>query len=171
MISVISNVLPVRLRGLVATQILSWTKIRVVSLRPYEGKTTWCQSTDQPNCIWLLAIVLNSILLGAKRPKARSEAHGPALALPACQYSRVYHNYSLLYGRKAGNFTHHGKVKDMNECLRVCCKNVTCKMALMLEHNCYSVACVGRFCQTVPVKPLDFKPSIAHVIRRKGKHV
>ncbi|KAJ7382509.1 hypothetical protein OS493_034672 [Desmophyllum pertusum] len=55
----------------------------------------------------------------------------------------------------------------MSECLRVCCKEVSCKIALMLERSCYSVACHGKFCQTVPVKPFQFKPKIAHVIRRK----
>lgn len=91
------------------------------------------------------------------------------VSLSACHYGHVYYNYSLLYGRKAGNFTDRGKVKNMSECLRICCKDVSCKIALMLELNCYSVACYGKFCQTVPVKPFQFKPKIAHVIRRKGK--
>ena len=89
---------------------------------------------------------------------------------PLCHYGHVYYNYSLLHGRKAGNFTDQGKVEDMRECLRICCKEPSCKIALMLEQNCYSVSCHGKFCQTMPVNPLQFKPRIAHVIRPKGEH-
>ena len=88
---------------------------------------------------------------------------------PSCHYGHMYYNYSLLYGRKAGNFTDQGEVENMSECLRICCKEVSCKIALMLARNCYSVACHGKFCQTVPVNPFQFKPRIAHVIRRKGE--
>ncbi|PFX18862.1 hypothetical protein AWC38_SpisGene16742 [Stylophora pistillata] len=86
---------------------------------------------------------------------------------PLCHYGHVYYNYSLLHGRKAGNFTNQGKVEDMSECLRICWKEPSCKLALMLEQNCYSVSCQGKFCQTMPVNPLQFKPRIAHVIRPK----
>ena len=92
------------------------------------------------------------------------------VATPSCHYGHVYYNYSLLYGRKAGNFTEQGEVENMSECLRMCCKETSCKIALMLEQNCYSVSCRGKFCQTVPVNPLQFKPRIAHVIRPKGEH-
>lgn len=100
-----------------------------------------------------------------------TKAHHTDFTSHTCQYGHVFYNYSLLYGRKAGNFIDQGEVKDMKECLRVCCKEVSCKIALMLDRNCYSVACEGKFCRTVPVKPLQFKPKIAHVIRRKGEHV
>ncbi len=99
-----------------------------------------------------------------------TEAHHADVTPPSCHYGHVYYNYSLLYGRKAGNFTDQGEVKDMRECLHICCKEVSCKIALMLELNCYSVDCYGKFCQTVPVKPLQYQPKIAHVIRRKGNY-
>ena len=115
---------------------------------------------------------LNSVSLGAKTlARTNTEGHDVDVKPHACQYSHVFYNYSLLYGRKAGNFTDQGEVKDMNECLLLCCRQLSCKMALMLERNCYSLACVGKFCRTVPVKPLQFKPKIAHVIRQKGKNV
>ena len=84
-----------------------------------------------------------------------------------CQHGLVFHNYSLFYGRRAGNFTDRGEVKSMDECLRLCCGELSCKMALMLDRNCYSVACVDKFCRTFPVKVQLFKLKIAHVIRRK----
>ena len=85
-----------------------------------------------------------------------------------CQHGLVFHNYSLFYGRRAGNFTDRGEVKNMDECLRLCCGELSCKMALMLDRNCYSVACVDKFCRTVPVKVQLSKLKIAHVIRRKN---
>ena len=88
-----------------------------------------------------------------------------------CQHGLVFHNYSLFYGRRAGNFTDRGEVKDMDECLRLCCGELSCKMGLMLDRNCYSVACVNKFCRTVPVKLQGFKLKIAHVIRRKNDFV
>ena len=114
---------------------------------------------------------LNSVLFVVEKSlvKNTTKVHHADVPLPTCHFGHVYYNYSLLYGRKAGNFTDQGQVKDMSECLRICCKDVSCKIALMLELNCYSVACYGKFCQTVPVKPFQFKPKIAHVIRRKGK--
>ena len=81
----------------------------------------------------------------------------------------MFFNYSLLYGRRAGNFTDHGEVRDMDECLRLCCSELSCKLALMLNRNCYSVACVGKFCRTVPIRPQLLKLKIAHVIRLRSQ--
>lgn len=114
---------------------------------------------------------LNPVLLGGRNLGTNTtEALHTQFTSHTCQYSHVFHNYSLLYGRNAGNFTDQGKVNDMRECLRLCCKELSCKIALMLGRDCYSVACFGKFCRTVPVKPLQFNPKIAHVIRQKGKH-
>ena len=120
--------------------------------------------------------VQSLVLQGMSPPVKEMRKHVTPWKVPSsnvnsseCHYGHVYYNYSLLYGWKAGNFVEQGEVKDMSECLHICCRQKSCIIALMLDHSCYSVACVGRFCRTVPVKPFQFKPSIAHVIRRKGR--
>lgn len=91
-------------------------------------------------------------------------------ATSSCHVGNILYDHSLRYGRKAGNFVYGGEMTEMSDCLDFCCKDVHCSLALMIGKSCYAVECAGTFCQTVPVKHLQFNPKLAFVIRSKGKH-
>ena len=58
-----------------------------------------------------------------------------------CKNSPIYLNSTLKGGFKAGNYTDFGRVADMNQCIKLCCGNSKCHVALMLEQNCFFVEC------------------------------
>lgn len=58
-----------------------------------------------------------------------------------CKNSQIFHNTTLKGGYRAGNYTNFGKVKNISVCVRLCCGNKDCDAALMLENNCFAVAC------------------------------
>ena len=78
--------------------------------------------------------------------------------------------YGLTFRRgiKAGNFTGHGKVKNMSRCIQHCCSS-SCDAAFMIGKNCYSVACSSRKdCDTVVGKKVNFTTAIAFVNRAQN---
>jgi len=58
-----------------------------------------------------------------------------------CKNSQLFYNTTLKGGYTAGNYTNFGKVSNMSACVRLCCGNKDCDVALMLENNCFAVAC------------------------------
>lgn len=58
-----------------------------------------------------------------------------------CKNSPIYLNSTLKGGFKAGNYTNFGRVADMSQCIKLCCGNSQCHVALMLEQNCFFVEC------------------------------
>ena len=58
-----------------------------------------------------------------------------------CKNSQIFYNSTLKGGYKAGNYTKFGKVANMSACIRRCCGNKDCDAAMMLENNCFAVAC------------------------------
>ena len=58
-----------------------------------------------------------------------------------CKNSQIFYNATLKGGYQAGNYTNFGKVANMSACVRLCCGNKDCDVALMLENNCFAVVC------------------------------
>ena len=88
-----------------------------------------------------------------------------------CKHSPLYQNYSLLYGIKAGNFTFHGKTKDIEACLHQCCHEENCKLALVISQKCYTLACIDKYCSIVPARSTIHKPTVVFVSRTSGMFV
>ena len=84
------------------------------------------------------------------------------------QKGPIQRNFTFRRGMKAGNFTEHGKVMNMNSCIQHCCTSASCSVAFMIRKHCYSVACSSkRDCETVLVKNTNFNTAIAFVNREE----
>ena len=95
------------------------------------------------------------------------------LALPGSENVSCVQNgnfqqgFAFQKGIKAGNFTAHGKVKNMNVCVERCC-STSCDAAVMIGNRCYSVVCpTAEDCKTVKPKRVNFTTVIAFVKRAK----
>lgn len=79
----------------------------------------------------------------------RETRSGPPLAKnqnPVCKKAQLLHsdvmqNASLQGRLHAGNFTFLGDVKDMEECMSLCCASKRCQLAYMDNAKCYGVKC------------------------------
>lgn len=79
----------------------------------------------------------------------RATRSGPPLAKnqnPVCKKAQLLHsdvvqNASLEGQLHAGNFTFLGAVKDMEECMSLCCASKRCQLAYMDQAKCYGVKC------------------------------
>ena len=93
--------------------------------------------------------------------------------LPACTHLEQRDNVTLRGGIKAGRFTKHGIVKDMNTCIDRCCQDETCNVAFMPGLTCYTVNCYTDYsCQSIPAVPSNLAAGdvqISHIIRNGGK--
>ncbi|XP_067016008.1 uncharacterized protein [Acropora muricata] len=79
----------------------------------------------------------------------RAPRSGPPLAKnqnPVCKKAQLLHsdivqNASLEGQLHAGNFSFLGDVKDMEECMSLCCASKRCQLAYMDNAKCYGVKC------------------------------
>lgn len=70
-----------------------------------------------------------------------------------CKNGAVQYNKTLLGGYDAGKFKLLSHSTNMSACIRLCCGEMSCDVALMIERKCYSVACKTlRLCQAIPAK-------------------
>ena len=75
----------------------------------------------------------------------------------------------------AGNFTFLDAVKDMEECMSLCCASKRCQLAYMDNAKCYGVKCYSEeLCKiTTGISTNDVKISlmVRNDINRKGKNL
>ena len=107
---------------------------------------------------------------------------GPPLAKnqnPVCKKAQLLHsdvvqNASLEGRLHAGNFTFLGAVKDMEECMSLCCASKKCQLAYMDKSKCYGVKCYSEeLCKiTTGYSTNDVKISlmVRNDINRKGEN-
>eukprot|EP00794_Sanderia_malayensis_P011221 gene11221-12400_t len=55
--------------------------------------------------------------------------------------SKIYQNITLKDGVKSGEFTDHGDVRSMNDCLKHCCSDDNCNLAFVIKTTCFTVKC------------------------------
>lgn len=93
--------------------------------------------------------------------------------LPTCTHIDQRDNVTLRGGVKAGKFTKHGIVKNLDKCIDICCQDETCDMAFMPGHTCYTVKCYSeKTCESIPADPSSASVGgirISHIIRNGGK--
>ncbi|XP_028404361.1 uncharacterized protein LOC114527001 isoform X2 [Dendronephthya gigantea] len=84
--------------------------------------------------------------------RALSSAPGKTSKL-MCKNGAVQFNQTLLGGYDAGKFKLLSQSANMSACIRLCCGEMSCDVALMIERKCYGVTCkTMRLCQTIPAK-------------------
>ena len=88
-----------------------------------------------------------------------------------CSHGPSYYGVTLLGGIRAGHFVSHGRVDNMQACIKKCCANHECDLAFMVKEDCYSVICYHKsLCQSVRAQHIKkYKPRIAHIWRGSNK--
>ena len=82
------------------------------------------------------------------------------------QVGHAQNGLTFKRGIKAGTFTAHNKVTNMNHCLQECCSMSSCNAAFMIGKKCYSVSCATKEdCKTTPARKTNLITSIAFVNR------
>lgn len=88
-----------------------------------------------------------------------------------CSHGPSYYGVTLLGGIRAGHFVSHGRVDNMQACIKKCCANQECDLAFMVKEDCYSVICYHKsLCRSVRAQHIKkYKPRIAHIWRGSNK--
>ncbi|KAK3731792.1 hypothetical protein QZH41_007613 [Actinostola sp. cb2023] len=82
------------------------------------------------------------------------------------------YNKTLVAGLRSGDFTDYGIVTDMKACVKFCCADQGCDLALMLGLTCYTLHCASlALCQVRPAHPSSLNPRISYVTRIKLPNV
>lgn len=81
-----------------------------------------------------------------------------------CFSKGILYNMTLVHGLKSGDFSDFGVVPDMATCVRFCCGDKACNMALMLGSTCYTLHCASpEYCKVRPAHPSSLNPRISFV--------
>ena len=111
-----------------------------------------------------------SLLLLFLAVRALSSSPGKTSKL-MCKNGMVQYNQTLLGGYDAGKFKLLSHSTNMSSCIRLCCGEMTCDVAFMIERKCYGVVCTTlRLCQTIPAKKSTMlhhlSPTISYITSR-----
>ena len=87
--------------------------------------------------------------------------------IPLCSHGPSFYGVTLLGGIRAGHFVGHGRVDNMQACIKKCCANEQCDLAFMVKDDCFSVICYHKtLCQSVRARHVNkYRPRIAHIWR------
>ena len=100
----------------------------------------------------------------AVEPKAMSRDDDKRLCFPGV----VEHDVTLGGGINAGSYTEQGEVLNMHECVKWCCQDKGCDVAMVIKGICYTVSCYDqRKCDSVPVRRIQYHPRLVRVKRVK----
>ncbi|XP_078382003.1 uncharacterized protein LOC144664683 isoform X2 [Oculina patagonica] len=81
-----------------------------------------------------------------------------------CGQEDIEYNVTLRGGQFAGIFKDRGPVKNMQECMHMCCNTKNCDVAMMHGPKCFSVHCLNdSVCETIPADDEDIDMQIAHM--------
>jgi len=81
-----------------------------------------------------------------------------------CGQEDIEYNVTLRGGQYAGIFRDQGQVKNMQECMHICCNSKKCDVAMMHGPKCFSVRCLNdSACETIPADDEDIDMQIAHM--------
>ena len=84
----------------------------------------------------------------------------------ACTHTFVFNNSTLRGGLTAGDVKNEGLVEGMEQCVELCCKTLECNVALLINEECYIVACTNKVrCEAIPVKERGGNTKVAYVAR------
>ena len=66
-----------------------------------------------------------------------------------CSHGHVHHGAMPRLGMLSGKVVPHGKLTNMDRCIKYCCESHTCDVALMIGKECFSITCKSSVaCQT-----------------------
>lgn len=111
----------------------------------------------------LVMICNNSrdILESAALSNSTKNLQGP---IESCAQSPIRQNVTLRGGINAGSFKKLAQFVAMQLCIRLCCEEKGCDVALMSGKNCYGVQCFSEeLCTAVLAKKAPSSLMISHV--------
>ena len=86
-----------------------------------------------------------------------------------CRLDGEIRNKTVLRaGMLSGKLTHHKGVRDITSCIKRCCSNDKCHVAMMMAGKCFSVFCTNpQWCEPkdAPVETHHTNPTVAYVKR------
>ena len=74
----------------------------------------------------------------------------------------------LMAGMLSGQLTHHKGIQDIESCIKRCCTQSKCHVAMMMAGKCYSVFCTDKqYCQPKPAPRETYhtNPTVAYIKR------
>lgn len=81
-----------------------------------------------------------------------------------CGQEDIEYNVTLRGGQYAGIFRDQGPVKNMQECMHLCCNSKNCDVAMMHGTKCFSVRCLNdSVCESIPADDEDIDMQVAHM--------
>lgn len=81
---------------------------------------------------------------------------------------KVQKNAVLRAGMISGDLTVHKGIKRMRPCMKKCCQDMKCRVAVMLERKCYTVRCINEeYCKARAAPPSAYskRPMLGFVKR------
>ena len=91
----------------------------------------------------------------------------PTHAKSSCTYSKLYHHVSLVGGLQAGNFSRLAQFSNMAECVRGCCAQRSCDVAILMRDTCFALQCkTPELCSARPARLKNFSLQIVYIYRK-----
>ncbi|XP_068704874.1 uncharacterized protein [Montipora foliosa] len=91
----------------------------------------------------------------------------PTHAKSSCTYSKLYHHVSLVGGLQAGNFSRLVQFSNMAECVRRCCAQRSCDVAILMRDTCFALQCkTPELCSARPARLKNFSLQIVYMYRK-----
>ena len=91
---------------------------------------------------------------------------------PSCTYSKLYRRVSLVGGLRAGNFSRLVQSVDMSECVRRCCDQRSCDVAILMRGTCFALHCASpELCSARPALLKNFSLQIVYMYRTATKGI
>lgn len=111
--------------------------------------------------ILLLVLLLSLIATAKALSNSTKNLQGP---IESCAQSPIRQNVTLRGGINAGSFKKLAQFVAMQLCIRLCCEEKGCDVALMSGKNCYGVQCFSEeLCTAVLAKKAPSSLMISHV--------
>lgn len=90
----------------------------------------------------------------------------------SCGQEEIEYNVTLRGGQFAGIFHDRGPVRNMQECMHMCCNTKNCDVAMMHGPKCFSVRCLNdSVCETIPADDEDIDMQIAHITTKGSEQL
>ncbi|XP_015756852.1 PREDICTED: uncharacterized protein LOC107336293, partial [Acropora digitifera] len=85
---------------------------------------------------------------------------------PNCTSSKLYRRVSLVGGLRAGNFSRLAQSVGMSECVRRCCDQRSCDVAILMRGTCFALHCASpELCSARPARLKNFSLQIMYMYR------
>ena len=85
---------------------------------------------------------------------------------PSCTSSKLYRRVSLVGGLRAGNFSRLAQSVGMSECVRRCCDQRSCDVAILMRGTCFALHCASpELCSARPARLKNFSLQIMYMYR------